>query len=62
MAIFHYLSLHKSPFYNNNYNGEELINADLYSDTLLRLPLYYELNENDIIRITDAIIAFYNKI
>ena len=62
LAIFHYLSLHKSPFYNNNYNGEELINADLYSDTLLRLPLYYELNENDIIRITDAIIAFYNKI
>lgn len=62
LAIFHYLSLHKSPFYNNNYNGEELINADLYSDTLLRLPLYYELNENDIIRITDAIIAFYNMI
>jgi dTDP-4-amino-4,6-dideoxygalactose transaminase len=62
LAIFHYLSLHKSPFYNSKYNGEELINADLYSDTLLRLPLYYELKENDIIRITDAIITFYNKI
>ena len=61
-AVFHYLSLHKSPFYINKYSGEELINADLYSDTLLRLPLYYELKENDIIRITDAIITFYNKI
>jgi len=62
LAIFHYLSLHKSPFYINKYSGDELINADLYSDTLLRLPLYYELNESDIIRITDAIITFYNEI
>ncbi len=62
LSIFHYLSLHKSPFYIKKYSGEELINADLYSDTLLRLPLYYELNEKDTIRITDAIIAFYNKI
>lgn len=47
-AVFHYLSLYKSPFYSNQYSGEDLIFSDLYSDTLLRLPFYYELSDDDI--------------
>lgn len=53
--VFHYLSLHKSPFYSNQYWGKDLIFSDLYSDTLLRLPFYYELSDDDIKLIIDTI-------
>jgi len=42
-SVFHYLSLHKSPFYQNNHDGRLLPHSDRYSETLLRLPMYYEL-------------------
>lgn len=54
-AVFHYLSLHKSPFYSNQHSGGELIFSDLYSDRLLRLPFYYELSKEDIDSIIFAI-------
>lgn len=41
--VFHYLSLHKSPYYTAQYSGEELTNSDRYTDCLVRLPLYYDL-------------------
>jgi dTDP-4-amino-4,6-dideoxygalactose transaminase len=47
-AVFHYLSLHKSDFYKNHYKGMGLINSDRFTDCLVRLPLYYELNISDI--------------
>jgi len=49
--VFHYLSLHKSPYYSSLYNGEALNNSDYYTDTLLRLPLFYSLTiaEQDLI-------------
>ena len=43
-AVFHYLSLHKSPFYIQKHDGRTLTQSDFYSDTLVRLPMYYELN------------------
>ena len=42
--VFHYLSLHKSPYYTPLYEGGELPNADRYSDCLVRMPLYYEID------------------
>jgi dTDP-4-amino-4,6-dideoxygalactose transaminase len=53
--VFHYLSLHKSPYYMPRYSGGELPFTDLYSDTLVRLPFYYELDEADISSVTRAI-------
>ncbi len=47
LAVFHYLSLHKSPFYLGKYKGKELLESDKYSDCLLRLPLFYELDMNE---------------
>lgn len=47
-AVFHYLSLHKSNYYKDIHGNRELPNSDRYSDTLLRLPLFYELNDQDI--------------
>jgi len=57
-AVFHYLSLHKSPYYHMKYNGKELINSDIYTDCLIRLPLYYELSEEESDRIINTIKAF----
>jgi len=46
-AVFHYLSLHKSPFYQDKYQGEDLENSDRFTETLVRLPFFYELTEED---------------
>ncbi len=55
-AIFHYQSLHKSPFYYHRHDGRELAMSDNYSDTLLRLPMFYDLSSDDINRIICKII------
>nr|WP_315234320.1 dTDP-4-amino-4,6-dideoxygalactose transaminase [uncultured Flavobacterium sp.] len=47
--VFHYLSLHKSKYYlENNENSFECINSDKFTDCLLRLPFYYELDFSEI--------------
>jgi dTDP-4-amino-4,6-dideoxygalactose transaminase len=48
-AVFHYLSLHKSDFFIKKYTGNELVNCEKYSDCLVRLPLYFELNNKIVI-------------
>lgn len=55
MAVFHYLSLHKSDYYKAKYSGEELFWSDYYTDRLLRLPMYFELTESDINKIVSLI-------
>ena len=47
LSVFHYLSLHKSPYFINKHDGRDLSESDRYSDCLLRLPFYNELNLND---------------
>lgn len=47
-AVFHYLSLHSSSFYTGKHDGRELINSDHFSECLIRLPMYYELSNEDI--------------
>ena len=59
LAVFHYLSLHKSPFYEKLHDGRELPHSDRYTDCLLRLPLYYELSDRDVEVIIDSILSFY---
>lgn len=44
-AVFHYLSLHSSPYYQNKHDGRQLQETDRYSECLVRLPLFYELNK-----------------
>lgn len=45
MSVFHYLSLHNSPYFKNLHDGRILKNSDKFSSSLLRLPLYYELEK-----------------
>jgi len=61
MAVFHYLSLHKSPFYSKFHDGRNLPNSDRYSDCLLRLPLFYELSDSNVEMIVDSILSFYRQ-
>lgn len=61
MAVFHYQALHNSPYFHNKYKGLPLNNAIRYSDCLLRVPLYYELSENDVELISKKIVEFYIK-
>ena len=48
-AVFHYQSLHKSPFYLEKHDGRLLPESDRYSDCLMRLPMYFELEPGRII-------------
>ena len=59
LAVFHYLSLQKSPYYKNKHDGRVLPNSDMYSDCLIRLPFYYELTSEQQLNIIDLIINFY---
>ena len=59
LAVSHYLSLHKSEFYKDNHWGGELPNCDRFADTLLRLPLYYELSNENIYYICECIYKFF---
>ena len=49
LAVFHYLSLHKSEFYRDKHDGRVLTNSDKFTDRVLRLPMYYELNPEKVI-------------
>lgn len=52
-AVFHYLSLHKSPYYKEKHDARDLLMSDYYSDTLMRLPMYFELTTDDVDRIVN---------
>ena len=57
MAVFHYLSLHKSKFYEKRHDGRWLPNADRYSDCLVRLPMYYDLDTEMVVDAIKEIFA-----
>ena len=46
-AVFHYLSLHKSLFYAEKHDGRVLNSCEVYSDGLLRLPMFTGMNVNE---------------
>ncbi len=55
LSVFHYQSLHSSPYYIDKHDGRKLPQADRYSKTLVRLPMYYELEFSEIELICDLI-------
>ncbi|MCE3221737.1 dTDP-4-amino-4,6-dideoxygalactose transaminase [Vibrio diabolicus] len=57
-SVFHYISLHSSSYFKNQYKGVDLPNADKFSETIVRLPLYVELGNDDIIFICKVIEKF----
>lgn len=57
-AVFHYQSLHRSPYFEGRHDGRPLPNADRYTDCLVRLPLFHELAPSQIDFICDRILDF----
>lgn len=55
LAVFHYLSLHSSPYYKDKHDGRDLPNCDRFADCLVRLPMFYELEMEDVDRICKVI-------
>ena len=58
-AVFHYLSLNKSDFYLSTNEDVNLKNSDLFTDNLLRLPLFYELTLEQVDYICSNITDFF---
>ena len=57
LAVFHYLSLHCSDYYASKHDGRQLPNCDKFADCLVRLPMFYELEEGQL----NGIIALLNS-
>jgi dTDP-4-amino-4,6-dideoxygalactose transaminase len=62
LSVFHYLSLHKSSYYElNNEERPNLYNCDFFADGLVRLPLYYDLSDIEIDSVIKMVSQFFNK-
>ena len=61
LAVFHYLSLHSSPYYADKHDGRELPECDRYADCLVRLPMYYDLKDEEVIKICNIISEFVGR-
>lgn len=61
LAVFHYLSLHSSPYYTNKHDGRQLPNCDRYADCLVRLPMYYDLSPRSVERICLLIKVYFEN-
>lgn len=61
-AVFHYIPLHSASagLKFGRFSGEDRYTTQL-SERLLRLPMYYELTEDDCARVIDAIHAFFAR-
>lgn len=60
LAPFHYLSLHKSEYYLNNCDlRPELPVADMYTDCLVRMPMFYELTMEQVDYIVGRIKEYF---
>lgn len=60
-AVFHYLSLHSSEYYRSKHDGRELPECDRYMDTLVRLPMYYDLEAEQVKNVCTTISAFFES-
>lgn len=56
LVVFHYLSLHLSDYYTSHYKNIPILpQCDRYADCLVRLPMYYELKDEEVECIIDKI-------
>lgn len=62
LAVFHYLCLHESPFYASQYQGLNLSEAKRYDECLIRLPLYYDMTDEDVFEVVKYVKIFFNEL
>ncbi len=60
MGVFHYIPLHSSPAGEKfgRFHGEDVYTTK-ESERLVRLPMYYELTKEDVQKVTNVIMKFY---
>ena len=61
-AIFHYVPLHKAPYWKSAYDDLKLPNTEVVANTLIRLPLFYGIKDEEIYFIANKIKEFYNTL
>lgn len=62
LAVFHYLPLHKSPFIEeNDPTPSSFPNADKFADRTVRLPLFADLEIEQTKKISELVLAFFDK-
>lgn len=62
LTVFHYLSLHLSDYYKSHSTDIPVLpQCDRYADCLVRLPMYYELKDEEVRHIVDLIEEFYEN-
>lgn len=59
-TAFHYLSLHRSPYYANKHH-QNLKNTDRFEQCLLRFPIHNAVSLDDVARIADLLERFFKK-
>lgn len=57
-TTFHYIPLHSSVYYQDKHDGRELRFCNYYGDTLVRLPLFYQLTDEEVQKIVEVIKQF----
>ena len=63
LAPFHYLALHKSEYYVHHSDSiPELPNCDMYADCLVRMPMFYELELEQVDYICGLIKEYYHNL
>lgn len=63
LAVFHYLALHRSDYYTEHYTDRpNLPECDRYADTLVRLPMFYELKDEEVNYIVSKVNEFYRSV
>ncbi|MGB1206444.1 MAG: dTDP-4-amino-4,6-dideoxygalactose transaminase [Chitinophagales bacterium] len=58
-AVFHYISLHDSPYFEAKHDGRLLPQTQRYTDCLVRLPLYYELSMAEVDYVCQMVFDFF---
>ncbi|PKN88879.1 MAG: dTDP-4-amino-4,6-dideoxygalactose transaminase [Deltaproteobacteria bacterium HGW-Deltaproteobacteria-1] len=62
MTVFHYVPLHSSPAgIKYGRKGGSLKVTDKMSNCVLRLPMYYEMSEEDVVTVTDELNIFFKN-
>ncbi len=58
-AVFHYLPLHSSDFFQPLHDGRILQHTDHFAGSILRLPFYNEITDSELNYVTTTISQFY---
>ena len=58
-AVFHYICLHGSPYYQDKHDGREMPSAIRYEQCLVRLPLWVNISEKEVKYIIEKVLEFY---